>query len=161
MRRAGALWMAAWVLGGCGWGSLGAAGKAEALPQMKEQPGTITAAARPVLADELSRLMGAVAGAVRHPKAKLGATVTATREISPDVRAGIQARLAEAKTYLERGAQEQFADSLSQAFILIYYPHESNSLQCRLWKANRDQVEASVENGITLMRHLQETLAKR
>jgi hypothetical protein len=140
--------------------SLGADRPAGAESRATEEPGIIAAAQAQTLKNELSGLMGAVAGAKSHPRARLGATVTATRDISPELRVGIQARLAEAKDYLERGNREQFADSLAQAFILLYYPHEGARFQGRIWKANRDRIEADGENGLALLRHLRQALSR-
>jgi hypothetical protein len=145
---------------GCVTGVLGSRA-ASAAPQAQavtRHRGAYTLTARPALLTELHGLSQAVACATRLPQPAFSQNEIAENGVNADLRAGIQARLAEAANYLNSGNHAQFADSLAQAFVLLYYPNEGNLTQCRIWKTRREQIVNRVENGLSLMQNLQSTL---
>jgi len=155
MRRVLALVLAVgWVASGLSAGETQAAPKRSSISHR----GAYTLAARPVLLKELSELSQAVAVATRLPQPAFSQNEIAENGVPAELKAGVQARLAEAKDYLLSDNHEQFADSLAQAFVLLYYPNEGNLAQCRIWKARREQIASRVENGLTLMQGVQTAL---
>jgi hypothetical protein len=78
--------------------------------------------------------------------------------LTPEIRAGLQCRLAEARDYLRRGQVERFADSVASVTVLMFLSEADAPTQCAAWRVYREPVARHVDNGLHLMRALRAAL---